>query len=227
MVHPNVIEEQMRAIGANYRFFGRPEIRELANLIAPDEVIEQATNGYYEGGFALLCVTNHRLLLVDRKPLFLTLEDIRFDMISELDFNHRLINATVRIFTPNKSLVFTTWNHGRLRQIVTIAQEHVMRSRQLAQSGVMVTPPTMNQSMQAQAQQQQFAQVAQAQITPQPRKLHSSISLASALAHTAMKGTGDTSSSMLRSRFGFATHNFVAPLSRNPYSKTPLRTFRS
>lgn len=214
MVHPRVVDDQLRAIGASFKFFGRPEVRELCNLITPDEVIAQAVNGYYDGGFALLVVTNHRVLLIDRKTLFMTLEDIRFDMISEVDFNHKLFTATARIYTPNKSLIFTSWSHGKLRQIVHIIQERVLESRQLAQ----MSP------------QEQFAKFAEVQMAASAKPVQSvsqkpHVSLTPALAHTAIQGA-TLANEPKSSPFGFMTNNFVSPLPRNPYLKTPLKTFR-
>jgi len=96
----------------------------------PDEIIYGCTNGRYEGGFALLCVTNHRLLLVDRKPMFLSLEDIRFDMISEIDFSARLLESTVNVMTPNRKLVFSSWSQHRMRKMLDYTQRRVMEVRQ-------------------------------------------------------------------------------------------------
>ncbi len=130
MVHLQTVERQLRAVGCNYRFFGRPEVRELARILMPDETIAQAVNGTYEGGFAMLCVTDKRLLLIDRKPLFLTLEDIRYDMVVEIDYNYRLLNASVRIFTPTKELGFSSWSQARLRRLIEYLQGRVMEIRQ-------------------------------------------------------------------------------------------------
>lgn len=130
MVTLQHVEEQLKRVGCNFRFWGRPEIRELANILMPDEIIAGCTNGRYEGGFALLCVTSHRLLLIDRKPMFLTLEDIRFDMISEIDYSARLMDSTIRVMTPNRTLAFTGWNQTRLRKILNYTQERVMEIRQ-------------------------------------------------------------------------------------------------
>lgn len=210
MVHLDTVEQQLRDIGFTFRFFSKPEVRELANILTPDETVHEAVNGYYENGFALLCVTNHRLLLIDRKPMFLTLEDIRFDMVSEVDFNFRLLNATARVYTPNKSLVFTSWNHKRLRQLTEHLQERVMHSRQ----------HTM-------APQQQFAQYAQTQIaepTPAPSiKQRTATALIPALAKTALEGSKDRS---IPIESPMAGHRFISPLSRNPYTKTPLLSRR-
>lgn len=130
MVSLQYVEEQLTRIGCNFRFWGRAEIKELANILLPDEIIAGCTNGRYEGGSALLCVTNMRMLLVDKKPMFLTLEDIRFDMIAEIDYSSRLLNSTIRVITPNRTLVFNAWGGTRLRSMLNYTQQRIMEIRQ-------------------------------------------------------------------------------------------------
>lgn len=130
MVTLDYVEDQLKRVGCNFRFWGRPEIRELCNILVPGEVIAQCVNGRYENGFAMLCATNHRLLLIDKKPMFLTLEDIRFDMISEIDYSAQLLEGTVRIMTPSKKLIFTSWNHARLRNVLNYTQQRITDMRQ-------------------------------------------------------------------------------------------------
>jgi len=130
MVSLHTIEEQLKRVGCNFKMWGRAEIRELSNVLMPEETIAQAVNGTYEGGFAMLCVTNYRVLLVDRKPMLLTIEDIRYDMIAEVDYHNRLAGATVRIFTPMRNLIFSSWSVVRLRKSVNYVQQRVMEIRQ-------------------------------------------------------------------------------------------------
>lgn len=130
MVTLRQVEEQLERIGCNFRHVGRAEIRELPAILMPEEQIAGAVNGRYSGGGALLVITNFRLLLIDRKPLFLTVEDIRFDMIAEIDYNIRLLNSTAFIITPSRKLVFSSWGQQRLRAIVSYMQQKVMDARQ-------------------------------------------------------------------------------------------------
>lgn len=119
MVSATVIEEQLKKIGFNYHGWGRTEVKELRNIILPDEQIYECVNGFYEGGFALLVATDVRVLLIDKKPLnYLTVEDLRFDMINELDYNHRLFGAYISISAGNKNLKFTSINQPRLRTLI-------------------------------------------------------------------------------------------------------------
>ncbi|CAN5435331.1 hypothetical protein BH10PAT3_BH10PAT3_1930 [soil metagenome] len=130
MVSMQVIEDQLKAIGADFHFWGRAEKHELKNILVEGERIMHCLNGRYEGGFAMLCATERRLLLVDKKPLYLTLEDVRYDMISEVDFSHRLMDATVKICTVNKTLKFTSFKGGSLRSLTAYLQDKVMEIRQ-------------------------------------------------------------------------------------------------
>lgn len=119
MVSTKSIEKQLKRVGFNYHGWGRTEARELRNIILPDEEIFECVNGIYEGGFALLLATDVRVLLVDKKPLnYLTVEDLRFDMINEIDYNHRLIGANIKVSAGNKNLKFTSINQPRLRKLI-------------------------------------------------------------------------------------------------------------
>jgi len=149
------IEAQLQHVGCNYKLWGRSEIRELSNVIMPEEKIAQAVNGSYEGGFAMLCVTNYRVLLVDRKPMLLTLEDIRYDMISEVDFSNRVLGANLRLLTPMRTLVFSSWSGPRLRKCINYIQQRVMEIRQhnMAPGQQMQTQAGVPQPLGAQGQQ--------------------------------------------------------------------------
>lgn len=127
MISYKRLEEQMKRINFYHKGWGRSEIGELCNIIMPEEEIEECVNGYYEAGFALLVATKERVLLVDKKPLgYLTVEDLRFDMINELDLHHRLLGAQIKISAGAKTLHFTSLNQQRLRRLLNFVQARMM-----------------------------------------------------------------------------------------------------
>jgi hypothetical protein len=130
MVSLSLVEDQLRQTGYHIGFWQRPEVRELPHILMDGETIQYAVGGRYSGGVALLCVTNHRLLLVDRKIMFLSLEDIRFDMIVELDYSSQWVNGTIHIVTPTRKLTFVSRNQDRLRALLRYAQQRVTEVRQ-------------------------------------------------------------------------------------------------
>lgn len=130
MVHKDEVSRQLKRLGATFQFWCRPEIRELPKILFEGEQLKHLVVGRYEGGFALFCATDRRVLLIDKKPFYLTLEDIRYDMISDVQYNHRLIDATVRLGTVHKTIGFTGYNHNKLRDLTGYIQEQVMMFRQ-------------------------------------------------------------------------------------------------
>lgn len=133
MVNPDEVKRQLAEIGANSLLWGRAELRELPKILFQGETLHHVLNGRYEGGFAILCATNYRVLLIDKKPFYLTLEDTRYEMISDVQFNHRLIDASIWIGTVHKRLTFMAYNHAKLRNMTHFIQEQVMSSRQQLQ----------------------------------------------------------------------------------------------
>lgn len=129
MIALSNIEAQLAKAGCRISSWGRAEVKELCNILTPGETIVQALNGYYDNGFALLVATDQRLLLVDRKPMFLTLDAISYSMIQEVLLNYRLLNSTIHIYTSNKVLIFSSWNHHRLRMILNHTQQKVLEVR--------------------------------------------------------------------------------------------------
>jgi hypothetical protein len=131
MVSQKSVADQLKRIGFNQHAWGRAEVRELPNVILPDEEIFECVNGIYEGGFALLVSTNVRVLLIDKKPLnYLTVEDLRFDMINEIDYNHRAFGAYVEISAGNRELKFRSYNQPRLRRLINHVQRCMAEIKQ-------------------------------------------------------------------------------------------------
>lgn len=126
MVDPKSVEAQLKRIKFSSSTWGRAEVRELPNVLSPDEKIYECVNGMYDGGFALLVSTDMRVLLIDKKPLnYLTVEDLRFDMINELDYSHRLFGAQITISAGNKTLRFRSYNQQRLRKLINHVQDRM------------------------------------------------------------------------------------------------------
>ncbi|MFZ1484013.1 MAG: PH domain-containing protein [Candidatus Saccharimonadales bacterium] len=129
MVTKEVVETQLKAIGCNYGLWGSTEINELHKILWPGETIQYAINGYYDGGFALMCVTTMRVLIIDKKPLSFTVEDLRYDMIAEVDYTARIVTARIYIVTPLRTLIFTGWGIKKVEASSRYIQHRLMDIR--------------------------------------------------------------------------------------------------
>jgi hypothetical protein len=131
MVHPSLIEARLGKLGFSHSRWFRAEIRELEHILMDHEKLIALACGRYFGSFALLVATDQRLLLIDKRVFFMTIEDTRYDMISEIDYNSQIYNATVTVFTLNKTHKFTTMKYKtQLRDLTTYVQRRVMEFRQ-------------------------------------------------------------------------------------------------
>jgi hypothetical protein len=110
MVHISVIEARLSKLGFKASLWFKPEVKELQNILMDNEQIVGAVAGRYFGGFALLVATDRRILLIDKKLPYVSVEDIRYDMISEIDYSAQLFDASITIFTVNKQHRFKSWN---------------------------------------------------------------------------------------------------------------------
>lgn len=137
MVHPSLIEARLGELGFKASRWFNAEIRELEHILMDHEKIISLACGRYFGSFALLVATDQRLLLIDKRVFFMTIEDTRYDMISEIDYNSQVYNATVTVFTLNKTHKFTSMKYKRqLRELTTYVQRRVMEFRQQQPSNV-------------------------------------------------------------------------------------------
>lgn len=129
MVNSHVVQKQLHAVGADQLFWGKAERGELHKILIPGEVIEQLQHGHYEGGFATLVATNHRLLLVDKKPFFLNVVDLRYDMVAEVDYGHNILAATIHVHSSGNDFKFQSFNQKKLRQMTSFIQFKIVEMR--------------------------------------------------------------------------------------------------
>lgn len=150
MVSLKSVERQLKDIGFSHHRWNHAEVMELPAILLPGEKVFECVNGWYEGGFALLVSTNVRVLLVDKKPFkFLTVEDLRFDMINEIDYSHRMFGAQISVSTAGgKNMQFRSYNQERLRKLIGHVQHRMAEIKK-------------EQSQQAETQQQHLEQINQ------------------------------------------------------------------
>lgn len=129
MITKQEIDSQLRAIDIDGRGWGRAEIKELRSLIVPGETIHFCINGYYKSGFAMLCITDRRVLLVDKKPFYLTVEDINYDMIANVVFDGRYFVATLQVCTHSTTLSFSCIGRNAMRDACSYLQQQVLESK--------------------------------------------------------------------------------------------------
>lgn len=75
------ILERMKELGLSRRDFRWSEAKYLPQLINPVEQLGGVVVGKSNGDHALLAATDHRILYLDTKPLYVHSDDISYDVI--------------------------------------------------------------------------------------------------------------------------------------------------
>jgi hypothetical protein len=157
MVHPSVIEARIDKLGFKHSRWFKAEINELQHVLMDNEKIIVLACGRYFGSFALLVATDQRLLLIDKRMFFMTIEDTRYDMISEINYNTQLYSANVTVYTINKTHKFTSIKHRQqLRDLTNYVQKRVMEFRQQQPSDTSTVPDSLRRTQSPAVNDQRF-----------------------------------------------------------------------
>ncbi len=110
------IKIALRQIGANRYETSLPEVGMLFELLESDEQILGVVFGRYKhfleglSGHGALIATDRRVLLIDRKPLFLRYEELPYEMISGLNYSATGPVASVALETRAGDISMRSWN---------------------------------------------------------------------------------------------------------------------
>lgn len=111
-------------------FFARREMLELPRLLLPGEEVLAVISGVYTAGTAILCITSKRILLVDKKAIRLSFEDVRFEAVKEVTYSQQVFTAALRFFYAGRELQFTSWYRSELRMIAQLVQQKMFEVRE-------------------------------------------------------------------------------------------------
>lgn len=234
MVHPSIIEARLGELGFKTSRWFRAEIHELQHILMNDEKIVALACGRYFGSFALLVATDQRLLLIDKRVFFMTIEDSRYDMISEIDFNMQMYAANLTIYTMNKTHKFTSAKYKKeLRQLTNYVQRRVWEFRQANQAPAepqprMITTPGYPQPI-GQAYYTVRNTQPQPQLAPRPTDYYVEDPQPAPITHHALPAQVSHVAHLVGSAATAAAHHAPSlPHHRpfNPYVRGSLMTRR-
>jgi len=121
----------LRQAGADEYDILLPETRHLAQMLRVDEKVVGVVYGKYAKttlsytGRGLLAITNHRILIIDKKPLFLQYDEIKFDMVSGIQLGKTLTAETITLDTRMGNIAFRTFNDRCARCFVAAVEERI------------------------------------------------------------------------------------------------------
>lgn len=108
------IHQELIAVGVGKVGLHTPEVKQLAHVLHPEEHIGGAVYGKYAGSLAWLVATNHRIIFMDKKPSYMTFDELTYDVVSGVKSTkaglftavtlHTRVNDYTLVYVPAKAV---------------------------------------------------------------------------------------------------------------------------
>ena len=124
------IIDELKAVGVKRPSIHSPIVNELANKLHDDEQIGGVVYGVYSGGtgFAWIVATSHRIMVLDKKPLYSSSDEISYEVVSGVKYTRASISSSVTLHTrvgdytikyvkPTSARTFIAYIEERLEKV--------------------------------------------------------------------------------------------------------------
>lgn len=118
-LHAARIKTQLKNLGMTRYGLWKMESRYLPHVVHPDETIEAVTYGLAGDSSAMLVATDRRVIFLDKKPLFISQDEITYDVVSGVNYNRAGVGSTVTLHSRVKDYTIQTLNEHCAQQFVS------------------------------------------------------------------------------------------------------------
>lgn len=132
--HKQRIKDELKYVGVSNLAQHKGEGRHLSELIHDDEHIMGAVYGQYDEGSGMLIATDKRIIFFDKKPLFKTVDELTYDVVSGIKIvkqglfsgivlHTRAGDYALRYVNPKSATVFKKYLESHLLEHPTRTTE--------------------------------------------------------------------------------------------------------
>lgn len=116
--HGQRVKRELREAGLGKIELWSPECRYLLRIIHLNEHIKGAVYGLKDGDLVLMVATDRRIIVLNKKPLFVDEDELGFEIVSGVSFTHAGPGSTVILHTRNRDYALRTLNGRAVRKFV-------------------------------------------------------------------------------------------------------------
>ncbi len=104
------IKRELKRLGASPYGMWRFGARYLPSVIHLDEVLGGVVYGFNKEGSVTLVATDKRVIFLDKKPLFVNLEEMTYDIVGGVTFSHAGMSSIITLHTRMRDYRIRTFN---------------------------------------------------------------------------------------------------------------------
>ncbi len=125
MVSLNEVQAQLMSHESQFRYIGIAELKQLSWALQPGEQIMDCLKGWSGGMTTVLCATDKRLILLDKRTTKTTVQEIDYEFIQKLEHHDRGWSSVLRVHMSGKRYEFMSWHIKRLKTFHGYIERHV------------------------------------------------------------------------------------------------------
>lgn len=124
--HSQRIRKELRAAGLGTIGQHNTESRHLSELIHDEEHIKGVVYGKYIDGMAMLIATDKRVIFFDKKPLFSTVDELTYDVVSGVNVIKQGLSSGVVLHTRVGDYALRYVNSNSVRIFKQYLESHIL-----------------------------------------------------------------------------------------------------
>lgn len=128
----NRIKQELRQKGAVAYDLRVPEVKYLPSILRPDEHIMGSVFGKHDQGRGVLIATDQRVLFVDKKPLFLHVDEVTYALVGGVTFTKSLLSGYVTLHTRVGDYKLRTFNFKNAANFVDFIEARCVEAGHLS-----------------------------------------------------------------------------------------------
>ena len=124
--HIQRVRRELEGFGLGRYAMRSPESHYLPYVIRVNEHLGGVTYGWHEGNLVMMVATDQRIIFLDKKPLFISQDDITYDVVSGVSFAHAGIGSTVTLHTRIRDYKIRSFSLRSAEGFVRYIELHCM-----------------------------------------------------------------------------------------------------
>lgn len=128
MSHNEITEQVKRWVSPIGRILAMGEIRKLPSLIKENETIQYIAHGRMKSGHVLIVVTDLRLMIIDKKPFDLRVDEYSYNRISRVEYDTSVFFGSLMISIPGFDVEMYRLNQRSAPAICGAITENIKQS---------------------------------------------------------------------------------------------------
>jgi general stress protein 26 len=138
--HTQRIKAELKSAGLGPLGQNNSESRHLSELIHQDEHIKGVLYGKCSGGMAMLIATDKRIIFFDKKPLFSTIDQLTYDVVSGFNVIKQGISSGIVLHTRVGDYALRYVNSNSVKIFKRYIESHILEKPTIFNQGSPTAP---------------------------------------------------------------------------------------